>query len=106
MLNRRSFLLSTAAAASLPAAEPKRIAAVVTEYRPNSHADVIIGKYLDGFRQDGRPPRPRARVVSLYTAQVPANDLSRERAAQHGVPISPTIAEALTFGKGRLGVDG
>src|SRR4051812_48036765 len=105
MLNRRAFLLSTAAALGSEG-EPKRIAAVVTEYRPNSHADVIIGKYLDGFRQDGRPPRPRSRIVSLYTAQVPANDLSRERAAQHGVPIFPTIAEALTLGKGRLGVDG
>src|SRR3954468_396241 len=105
MLNRRSFLLSTAAAASVRAAEPKRIAAVVTEYRPNSHADVIVGKYLDGYRQDGRPPKPRSRIVSLYTAQVPANDLSRERAQQHHVPIYPTIQEALTMGGTHLAVD-
>ncbi len=68
MLNRRSFLLSTTAALRA-AGEPKRIAAIVTEYRPNSHADVIVGKYLEGYRQDGRPPQPRSRIVSLYTGR-------------------------------------
>ncbi len=104
LLNRRSFLLS--AAALRAAGEPKRIAAIVTEYRPNSHADVIVGKYLEGYRQDGRPPQPRSRIVSLYTAQVPPNDLSRERAQKYGVPIYPAIPEALTLGTGRLAVDG
>lgn len=86
---------------------PKRIAAVVTEYRRNSHADVIVGKYLEGFRQDGRPPGPRSKIVSLYTAQAPANDMSRDKAKQHGVPIYPTIWETLTLGGGpRLAVDG
>jgi hypothetical protein len=122
MLTRRSFLLSSAAtlrgAARIPfvlgiapdgcfaQGEPKRIAAIVTEYRPNSHADVIVGKYLEGYRQDGRPPKPRSIIVSLYTAQVPLNDLSRERAQKYGVPILPSIQEALTLGKGRLAVDG
>jgi hypothetical protein len=105
MLDRRSFLLSTAAALQA-ASEPKRIAAIVTEYRPNSHADVIVGKYLEGYRQDGRPPKPRSRIVSLYTAQVPPNDLSRERARKYRLPIFPSIPEALTMGTGRLAVDG
>src|SRR5258707_8428423 len=105
MLNRRSFLWTTAAALRA-AGEPKRIAAIVTEYRPGSHADVIVGKYLEGYRQNGRPPKPRSSIVSLYTAQVPSADLSRERAKKYGVPIFPTIQEALTLGKGRLAVDG
>jgi hypothetical protein len=105
MLDRRAFLLSTATASLQAAGTPKRIAAIVTEYRDNSHADVIVGKYLDGYRQNGRPPKPRSRIVSLYTAQVPANDLSRERAQKHGVPIYPTIQEALTMGGARLAVD-
>src|SRR5215467_12055752 len=105
MLKRREFLLSTAAA--LKAADaPKRLAAVVTEYRENSHADVVVGKYLDGYLQNGQPPGPRSRIVSLYTAQVPKNDLSREKAKQHHVPIYPTIWEALTLGGERLAVDG
>jgi hypothetical protein len=105
MLNRRAFLFS--AAVALQAADaPKRIAAIVTEYRENSHADVIVGKYLEGYRQNHKPPRPRSRIVSLYTAQVPANDLSRARAKQYHVPIFPTISEALLIGTSSLAVDG
>src|SRR5437870_106074 len=105
MLDRRSFLLSGAAALRA-AAEPKRITAIITEYRENSHADVIVGKYLEGYRQNGQPPKPRSRIVSMYTAQVPSNDLSRERARKYRVPIYPTIPEALMMGTGRLTVDG
>jgi hypothetical protein len=108
MPTRREFL----AAASLPLAAgsqtgpPKRIAAVITEYRHNSHADVIVGKYLEGFRQNGQPPGPRSKIVSMYTAQVPKNDMSREMARKHDVPIYPTIWETLTLGGERLAVDG
>ncbi len=107
---RREF--TALAGAGLAAAEfaageqrtpPKRIAAVVTEYRYNSHADVIIGKYLEGFRQDGRPPGPRSKIVSMHTAQVPKNDMSREMAAKHHVPIYPTIWETMTLGGGPTG---
>ncbi|MBK9169879.1 MAG: hypothetical protein IPM24_20795 [Bryobacterales bacterium] len=104
-MTRRLFL-STAAAPLLAQGTPKRIAAVITEYRHNSHADVIVGKYLEGFRQNGQPPGPRNRIVSMYTAQVPKNDMSRDMAKKHGVPIYPTIWETLTLGGHRLAVDG
>jgi len=68
----------------------KRVAAIVTEYRYNSHAEVIIGRLLGGFGY-----RPRIEVVTLYTDQVPANDMSRSEAARLGIPICPTIAEAI-----------
>jgi hypothetical protein len=108
MMDRRAFVGTSlgAAAASIAQQPPRRIAAVVTEYRLNSHADVIVGKYLEGYRQDGGESRPRSRVVSLYTAQVPANDMSREKAKKHGVPIFPTIAGALTLDGSSLAVDG
>jgi hypothetical protein len=95
-----------AAASVRAAAEPKRIAAVMTVYRPNSHADVIVGKYLEGYNQDGQPPRPRSRIVSMYVAQTPQDDMSREMARKHGVPVYRTIYEALTLGTDRLAVDG
>ena len=106
---RRQFLGSLAAAGVSAAAkdsQPKRIAAVITEYRPLSHADVIVGKYLEGFRQDGKPPGPRSKIVAIYTAQVPKNDMSRDKARKHNVPIFPNIWQALTLGGSSLAVDG
>ena len=46
----------------------------------------------------GRPVRPGVEVVSLYVDQVPENDLSRRWAQRFGVPIFPSVAEALTVG--------
>ena len=83
-----------------------RVAVVVTEYRPLSHADVLVKKLLEGYELFWTPVQPRVEVVSLYTDQVPANDTSREIAGRHGVPIYPTIREALTLGGSELAVDG
>lgn len=83
-----------------------KIAAVVTEYRLHSHADVIVGKFLEGsITPDGRW-EPQCDIVSLYTDQVPPNDMSREMAKKHGVKIFETIEGALTLGTGKLAVDG
>jgi len=109
MPSRREFLASAAAPLAVPAfaqsGPPKRIAAIITEYRHNSHADVIVGKYLEGFRQDGNPPGPRSKIVSMYTAQVPKNDMSRDLSKKHGVPIFPNIWQALTLSGSGLAVD-
>ncbi len=89
-----------------PDGNPKRIAAIVTEYRPNSHTDVIVGKYLEGYNQDEQSPYPRSKIVSLFTEQIPANDMSRDMAKKHNVPIFRTVADALTLGGNDLAVDG
>lgn len=85
--------------------EPKRVAAVVTEYRRHSHADVIVGKIIEGYNYDGRE-HPRMRVVSMYCDQVPAADMSRRLAQRFNFTIYRTIAEALTLGGPQLAVDG
>ncbi len=85
---------------------PKKIAAIMTVYRPNSHSDVLVGKYLEGWLQDDKSPGPRSELVSMYTAQVPDNDMSRGMSKKHNVPIYQTIYEALTLGTGELAVDG
>src|SRR5688572_12241642 len=109
------------------------VACIVTEYRPRSHADVIVSKLIGGHtfpapyepekfdfhraaRQfaelplpldaSGRLRQPRVRVASLYADQVPGNDLSREWAERAGIRISPTIRHALTLGGDRLAVGG
>lgn len=105
MIARRT-LLTTPAGLLAQKNEPKRIAAIITEYRPGSHADVVIGKYLEGYEQNDKPPYPRSKIVSMFTEQVPKTDMSRERAAKFKVPIYRTVEEALTLGTGKLSVDG
>ena len=85
--------------------EKRPVAAVVTTYHKNSHADVIVGKILDGYQQTGGPG-PDLELVSLFTDQVPANDLSRVQARRHGFRISSTIDDALTLGTDQIQVSG
>ncbi len=114
-LDRRRFLQSAAlAGAAFPFGrlfaeevkrEPLPVAAVVTEYRSNCHADVIVGKILEGYDQRGGPG-PALKLVALHTDQVPKNDLSRGLAEKHGFRIAGSIDEALTLGTDRLQVAG
>jgi hypothetical protein len=85
--------------------EKKNVAAVVTEYRKWSHADVIVGKILEGFQHDGKAG-PDLKLVSLYVDQFPAGDKSRALAAKHGFTIHDSIAGAVTRGGKGLAVDG
>jgi hypothetical protein len=93
-------------AAIVCAAPPKRIAAVVTEYRHNSHADVIVSRLLLTHTLDEKGERPNLELVSLYTDQVPESDTSRKWAKKFNVPIFKTVEETLTLGTGKLVVDG
>ncbi len=101
--SRRHFLL--AASAAVAAAPRPKVAAVVTEYRRLSHADVIVGRILAGYYPNGVRQEPRTQIVSMYTDQLPADDMSRELAARHGFTIFPSVEEALTLGGARLAVD-
>jgi hypothetical protein len=83
-----------------------RIAAIVTEYRPNSHADVIVGKFLRGLPCDDALHMPRVEIASLYLDQVNASDTGLETARAFGVPVFPSIRGALTLGGDALAVDG
>ena len=67
---------------------------------------MVVGKYLEGFNQDKQPPYPRSKVVSMFTEQVPKQDISRGLSKQYNVPIFRTTADALTLGGDKLAVDG
>ncbi|MSQ94101.1 MAG: hypothetical protein EXR98_06040 [Gemmataceae bacterium] len=99
-----------AGAGLVSAAQPAKrerlpVAAIVTEYRRNSHADVIVGKILEGFNQDGGAG-PALRLAALYTDQLPKGDLSRDLAKKHNFRIARTIEEAITLGGDKVAVAG
>ena len=92
-------------AAVLDAGEPKKIAALCTVYGKWHHADVIVTKFLAGMPTDEGLIPPKVRIASLYIEQG-EDDLGHKLAAHYGVPVYPTIAEALTLGGEELAVDG
>lgn len=83
----------------------KPVAAVITEYRRHSHADVIVGKILEGFNYDGGAG-PRLQLVSAFIDQFPDKDMSRDLAKKYGFTIYEKIEDALTLGKGKIAVEG
>ena len=110
MITRREFVAGMAATGitaiggghAVAAARRKLpVAAVVTEYRTNSHADVIVGKVLEGWQQDGKSG-PDLELVSMFTDQVPKGDLSRGLSQKHGFSIVKTIEQAILERAGRL----
>ena len=83
----------------------KKVAGVVTVYYRGTHADVLIGKILDGYLHDGGAG-PNLQLVSLYIDQDPKGDLSPALAKKHGFKLCGTIEQALTLGGKELAVDG
>ena len=83
----------------------KKVAAVVTEYRKWSHADVILTKLLQGYNLDGGEG-PNLELASLYVDQFPAGDMSRDLAKKYSFKIVDSIEETLTLGTKKIAVDG
>ena len=114
IINRRQTLKAIAAGgltvtanalSAIRSTVPLPVAAVVTTYYRNSHADVLCGKIMEGWRQDGGAG-PNLKLAAIYTDQVHARDLSRSLAERHGVHIATTIDDALTLGTDQLAVGG
>lgn len=117
-MNRREWLGVGLAAPLLPAhaalAQPcstnstrRNVAAVVTVYRYNSHADVLVGRLLAGYSPNNKWTPSNSEIVALHADQTPAGtDMSRDLAARNGFHLYPSIAEALTQGGKTLAADG
>ena len=118
LLTRRQLLSTSSAATAaaachawLPGAEPaaapavKKVAGVITIYRPFSHADVILGKILEGWEQKGGPG-PQLKLSSIYVDQFVSDDMARDISQRFGIPIFSTIEQALTLGGQGIAVDG
>ena len=90
------------------ATSPPKVAALATVYHYLSHAYHIVGRFIDGFPvHDGQGLHvPPFEIASLFIEQTPAqSDLGKAKAKRHGIRSSPTIADALTLGTGKLAVD-
>jgi hypothetical protein len=117
-MNRRQAMATGIGLAVAPLAKPqpqpprKTVAAIANAYGKGSspghglsHSAVIFGKMLKGYSPDGVFTEPRTRLVSMYTEQVPFDDLSRVDAATYGYKVYSTIKDALTLGGDDLAVD-
>jgi hypothetical protein len=92
--------------ASASAKQIPQVAAVVTAYYHNSHADVIVSRLLQTMTLDGKGERPALKLVSLYVDQPESSEFGLEIARKFGVPVYKTVAGALTQGGKSLAVDG
>jgi len=82
-----------------------RIAAIVTSYFPNSHAGVIVTKFLRGFPTDEGLIPPRTEIASLFIDQIHQRDVGRQIAHEFNIPLYESIRGALTLGGDELAVD-
>ncbi len=87
------------------ATKTKSVAAILTAYEKGLHADVLIGKILEGWRQDGGPG-PALKLASMYVDQFTDRDMARGMSEKYNVPIFDSIEKAITVGGGQIPVDG
>src|SRR5262245_21831391 len=95
-MDRRTFLFSSAGALAAPART--KIAAIITAYYRNSHADVFIGNMLRGYYWEGKRHESALEIAAMYIAQTPSTDIGKAEAASHGIPVKPGVREAMVPG--------
>ena len=89
-MERRAFLASgTLAAATAAPVQRARIAAIITTYYRNSHADVFVGNILRGYYWDGKPHTSQLDIAAMYIAQTPE---ARHRAGRGGQALDSAEA--------------
>ena len=102
--SRRKFIAGSLAAgvagcAYRPArsSEPKKVVIIATVVRKYAHAQHFVDRLLEGYGWQGRHHYPAVKLAGMYVDQFPDDDLARERSRRHGVPIFPSVEEALTL---------
>jgi hypothetical protein len=85
-----------------------KIAVVGTVYRPASHCDVIVSRWIKPLDSDAIHgwTNPKSTIASMFIDQFPENDMAVETCKRHEIPLYKTIEEALCLGGTSLAVDG
>jgi hypothetical protein len=91
-----------------------RVAVLCSVYFAGSHADLIVGRLLDGYSFGGTHQAARIEVAGLYLEQLGSSDnepfsrvdIGVEAARSHGVPMFGSVGEALGLGQPGVNVDG
>jgi len=112
-IKRRSFLTAGAlalAAAPLSAGlirqrRRPRVAAIYTSFTHRSHAHVLLENFLQPYLFNGQMTDPGVDIVSIYRDQTPSGDMTDAVSSAYGIPVYPTIAEAVCLGGSQLAVD-
>lgn len=102
LFTRRTILRSAGVLGVLGAVrtfgEERRVLNVVgltTVYHHNSHADMFLSRMMQGYHLDWTTDYPAMRLGAMYVEQEHRKDISRELAAQCGVPLLGSIEEAM-----------
>jgi hypothetical protein len=100
-----TFSNSTSNALGNHSRATKSVAAVITVYFQNSHADVLLTKIMEGWKHD-RGPGPDLRLASIYIDQRDGSEFGLEVLKRNSIPIFDTIEQAITAGGKSIPVDG
>lgn len=95
------FLVYSVARVKLSPRSPEkhpRIAGITTLHRVNSHADVLLTRFVETESLNGDGRHPDLNLTALYVDQVPESDISRALAKKHGFAIKESIAGTLRHG--------
>ena len=85
--------------------KPKSVAAIITTYFRNSHADVLLTKILEGWKHDGGPG-PALNLASIYIDQPQGSEFGLKLLDKHGIRRFDSIEEAVAVGGKSIAVDG
>jgi hypothetical protein len=106
ILGGASLLQAAPATTKLPRKGHRpKIACLFTEFRPLSHAHVVVENFLEKYPFNGEMIDPGVDIVSFWGDQFGQNDMSRQISRDYKIPIFKTIDEALCLGGKNLAVD-
>ena len=82
------------------------VAGMIASWFPHSHPEVMLGRIIRTYSNDGKGEPSQLNLASLYVDMPRKDDFSDKIAADYDVRISPTMEDALTLGTGELAVGG